>query len=103
MKGLDCFENASGSGFCDCGKGCMDGVMVRNKSDSPLYQTDDGRSSMRNEKINGFTASVGREMNVLLEVGGLKKIKKLSSCRRGGSVAMDVESTRDYEFRGVGI
>jgi len=49
------------------------------------------------------TASVGREMNVLLEVRGLKKIKKLSSCRRGGSVAMDVEITRDYEFRGVGI
>ena len=50
-----------------------------------------------------MTASVGREMNVLLEVGGLKKIKKLSSCRRGGSVAMDVEITRDYEFRGVRI
>lgn len=77
--------------------------MVRNKRDSPLYQTDDGRSSTRNEKIKGVTASVGREMNVLLEVGGLKKIKKLSSCRRGGSVAMDVEITRDYEFRGVRI
>ena len=50
-----------------------------------------------------MTASVGREMNVLLEVRGLKKIKKLSSCRRGGSVAMDVKITRDYEFRGVRI
>ena len=77
--------------------------MVRNKRDSLLYQTNDGRSSTRNEKIKGVTASVGREMNVLLEVGGLKKIKKLSSCRRGGSVEMDVEITINYEFRGVGI
>jgi len=42
-------------------------------------------------------------MNVLLEIGGLKKIKKLGSSRRGGSVTMDVEIARDYEFRGVGI
>ena len=55
--------------------------MVRNKRDSPFYQTDDRRSSTRNEKIKGVTMSVGREMNVLLEVEGLKKIKKLSSCR----------------------
>ena len=38
-----------------------------------------------------------------MEVGGLKKIKKLSRCRRGGSVTMDVEITRDFEFRGVEI
>ena len=45
----------------------MDGVMVRNRRDSPLDQTDDGRSSTRNKKIEGVTASVGREMDVLLE------------------------------------
>ena len=77
--------------------------MVRNERDSPLDKTDDGRGSKRNEKIEGVTSSVGREMNVLLEIGGLKKIKKLGSCRRGGSVTMDVEIARDYEFRGVGI
>jgi len=49
------------------------------------------------------TASVGGEMNMLLEIGGLKKIEKLGSCRRGGSVAMNVEIARDYEFRGVRI
>ena len=59
--------------------------------------------ALRNEKVKGMTVSVGREMNVLLEVRGLKKIKKLSCCRRGGNVAMDVEITRDYEFRGVRI
>ena len=50
-----------------------------------------------------MTTSVGREMNVLLEIGGLKKIKKLGSSRRGGSVTMDVEIARNYEFRGVSI
>ena len=77
--------------------------MVRDKRDSPLYWADAGRGSTRNEKIEGVTTSVGREINVLLEIGGLKKIEKLGSCRRGGRVAMDVEIARDYEFRGVRI
>ena len=67
--------------MCKDGKRSLNGIVVRNERNGPLNTANHSGGRTRNKKIKGVTTCLSGEVDMLLKMRRVKKVKKRSGGR----------------------